>query len=69
MSEYGVTKVSRVGMNYTFDFGEDTDVVRIRAFLDRFDRKKCFTLLGVKKIRVETRYYKSVEDFLRSLVG
>jgi transcription-repair coupling factor (superfamily II helicase) len=69
MSEYGVTKLSRVGMNYTFDFSEDTDVVRIRAFLDRFDRKKCFTLLGIRKIRVETRYYKEVEDFLRSLVG
>jgi transcription-repair coupling factor (superfamily II helicase) len=69
MSEYGVTKLSKVGMNYTFDFSDDTDVVRIRSFLDRFDRKKCFSLLWVKKIRVETRYYKGVEDFLRSLVG
>jgi len=67
LSEYGVEKLSKVGMNYTFDFVDGTDGVKIKSFLDRFDRKKNYVLLSMKKIRVETRYYKGTVEFLESL--
>jgi hypothetical protein len=67
LSEYGVEKLSRVGMNYTFDFVDGTDGVKIKSFLDRFDRKKNYVLLSMKKVRVETRYYRSIVNFLESL--
>jgi len=54
-------------MNYTFDFVDGTDGVKIKSFLDRFDRKKNYVLLSMKKIRVETRYYKGTVEFLESL--
>ncbi len=67
LAEYGVIKVSKVGMNYVFDFRDDTEVRLIRNFLERFDIKKDMVLLSAKKIRVETRYWKSGEEFLESL--
>lgn len=67
LSEYGVEKLSKVGMNYTFDFVDGTDGVKIKSFLDRFDRKKNYVLLSMKKVRVETRYYKNIREFLDSL--
>ena len=68
LAEYGVTKLSKVGMNYVFDFRDDTEVRVIRNFLERFDTKKDMVLLSAKKIRVETRYWKSGEEFLESLI-
>jgi transcription-repair coupling factor (superfamily II helicase) len=67
LAEYSVTKLSKVGMNYVFDFRDDTEVRIIRNFLERFDTKKDMVLLSAKKIRVETRYWKSGEEFLESL--
>ena len=55
LAEYGVIKLSKVGMNYVFDFRDDTEVRIIRNFLERFDAKKDMVLLSAKKIRVETR--------------
>lgn len=67
LSEYGVQKLSKVWMNYTFDFDESTNVKQIRDFLDRFDTKKNYVLLWARKIRVETRFYKNNVHFLESL--
>jgi transcription-repair coupling factor (superfamily II helicase) len=64
LSEYDVIRLSRSGINYVFDFTDTWDATRIRAFLDRFDKKSRMVLLSIKKIRVETRYWKSIEDFL-----
>lgn len=67
--EYGIQSIKKIGVNYTFDFYEDTPVERLRNFLDRFDRKNRMILLSVRKIRVETSYWKTAEKFLRELVG
>jgi transcription-repair coupling factor len=69
LREYKVIKLSKVGMNYVFDFHTSVSPEKVRAFLDRFDRKKRMTLLSLTKTRVETREWKSTEDFLRELVG
>lgn len=68
LSEYNVIKVSKVGVNYVFDLAESTTPEEARRFLERFDRKKSFVLLSMKKIRVETRYWKSVGEFLEDIV-
>lgn len=67
LSEYGVIKLSKVGINYVFDFGDDVTVDDVRRFLDRFDSVKRMILLSMKKIRVETRYYRDPIEFLREL--
>ncbi len=56
-------------MNYVFDFREDIDPARIKGFLEKFDKKNNMVLLSIKKIRVETRYWKSAEAFLQDIVG
>lgn len=68
LSEYSIQSIKKIGVNYTFDFYEDTPVERLRNFLDRFDRKNRMILLSVRKIRVETAYWKSTEKFLSELV-
>jgi len=67
MSEYRVEKLSKVGMNYVFDFCEGIDVREVRNFLERFDTRKIYTLVSMSKIRVETRHYQSIANFLESL--
>lgn len=54
-------------MNYVFDFVDETTVNDAKRFLDRFDRKRQYVLLSVKKIRTETRNYKNALDFLETL--
>lgn len=68
LAEYGVTKLSKVGVNYVFDLADPTTVTDTKRFLDRFDSDHNMLLLSVKKIRVETRYWKTVEKFLESLI-
>jgi transcription-repair coupling factor len=68
LTEYGVTKLSKVGVNYVFDLADNTTVTDTKRFLDRFDSGKNMLLLSVKKIRVETRYWKTVENFLESIL-
>ncbi len=67
LSEYGVIKLSKLGMNYVFDFAAWTDVARIKSFLERFDTKKVMVLVSLQKIRVEIRNWKSVEGFLEEI--
>ncbi len=67
LSEYKVVKVSKIGINFVFDLSEDTSVYDAKRFLEKFDNQKRMSLLSVKKIRVESRYWKSNEDFLKSL--
>ena len=66
--EYGLERLKKVGQNYIFDFIEWTKVEKIRAFLDHFDQKNRMTLLSVRKIRTETRYWKWAAAFLEELV-
>lgn len=68
-SEYGLESLKKVGQNYIFDFYDGTKVEKIRAFLDRFDAKNRMTLLSVKKIRTEVRYWKTVQEFLKDILG
>lgn len=69
LSDYGVIRLSKIGMNYVFDFREDMDVEGVRRFLERFDRRSQYVLLSVKKVRVETRNWRDTAHFLESLVG
>ncbi len=69
LSEYMVAKVSKIGMNYVFDFHESVNPEIVKRFLEYFDRKKRMVLLSIKKIRVETRYWKTPEDFLEEITG
>lgn len=69
LSEYKIIKVSKIWINYVFDFADNTSVSDIKRFLERFDTQKRMILLSIKKIRVESRYWKSPEDFLRNLVN
>ena len=67
LREYGVIGVKKIGVSYVFDFLEGTSVEKIRAFLGRFDPKNRMILLSVKKIKVDTSYWKSAIEFLREL--
>lgn len=67
LSEYGVRKLSKNGMSYIFDFVDGIDGARIKSFLERFDARKAMVLLSLKKIRVETRYWRSIEEFLEEM--
>ena len=55
-------------MNYVFDLSSTVKPDMVRAFLDRFDRKKRMTLVSLTKIRVETREWKNTEAFLEELI-
>lgn len=64
LSEYGVVKVSKIGLNYVFDLEDHTTVAGAKRFLDHFDRDNDMILLSVKKLRIETKHWKTVEKFL-----
>jgi len=68
LSEYHVTKLSKIGMNYVFDLSEISTVDDTKRFLERFDTEKNMILLSTKKIRVETKYWKSVVSFLDEVI-
>ncbi|NRH21003.1 DEAD/DEAH box helicase [Candidatus Gracilibacteria bacterium] len=68
LSEYGVIKLSKIGINYVFDLKENTTPNDTKRFLERFDSKNRMILLSVKKIRIESRYWKTIEDFLKDLL-
>ena len=68
LSDYGVVKLAKIGLNYVFDLEERTTVGDAKRFLDRFDRGNDMILLSVKKIRIETKHWKTVELFLLSLL-
>ena len=67
LSQYGVEKLSKVGLNYHFDFHEGTTPHTLRAFLERFDKNTEMIIVNVRKIRVETKYWKSATEFLKSI--
>ncbi len=68
LSEYGVVKLTKIGLNYVFDLDERTTVAETKRFLERFDSHNQMILLSVKKIRIESRYWKSIEEFLGNIV-
>lgn len=68
LSEYGVIKLSKIGINYVFDLTENTTPDNTKRFLERFDSKNRMILLSVKKIRIEAKYWKSTESFLEEII-
>lgn len=68
LSDYGVVKLSKVGINYVFDLDERTTSTDAKRFLDRFDTRHSMILLSVRKIRIEAQYWKTVEKFLKDII-
>ena len=68
LSEYKVIKVSKIGLHFVFDLADSSSVDDTKRFLDHFDKKNRMVLLSVKKIRIETRYWKTAEDFLSEII-
>jgi transcription-repair coupling factor (superfamily II helicase) len=66
---YGVSRVSKLGNSYHFDFSPDTTPAKLRSFLERFDRGNDMIIVSVTKIKVETRLWKDARLFLLSLIG
>ncbi len=69
LAEYGVQAVKKNGVSYTFDFYEGTPTEKVRDFLTRFDKKNDMILLSVRKIKIETKLWKSAEKFLEDITG
>ncbi|MBP9812410.1 DEAD/DEAH box helicase, partial [Candidatus Gracilibacteria bacterium] len=69
LTQYEVSKVTKVGQNYHFDFFEGTTPHILRAFLERFDAKHEMVILSVTKIRVETKNWGNINQFLRYITG
>ncbi len=69
LSQYAVSKLSKMGMNYVFDLSPSAQVSDTKRFLDRFDSKNRMILLSAKKIRIEVRHWKSIEDFLTEFIS
>jgi transcription-repair coupling factor (superfamily II helicase) len=69
LGAYRVTKVSEVGTSYIYEFAVGTTVDTLRAFLGRYDTRKNYVIVSGTRIRVDTRLYSGVEDFLYSIVG
>jgi transcription-repair coupling factor len=67
LSEYNVIKLSRIGLNYVFDLSDSSTVADTKRFLERFDSENRMILLSAKKIRIETKYWKNITDFLVSI--
>jgi transcription-repair coupling factor (superfamily II helicase) len=68
LSEYNVIKVSKIGLNYVFDLSDASQVADTKRFLEKFDSKNRMILLSAKKIRIEIKYWKSAEDFLKEMI-
>ena len=68
LSEYKVIKVSKIGLHFVFDLADSSSVDDTKRFLDHFDKKNRMVLLSVKKIRIETRYWKTAEDLLSEII-
>jgi transcription-repair coupling factor len=69
LSDYGVVKLAKIGLNYVFDLEERTTVSDAKRFLDRFDRSNDMILLSVRKIRIEAKHWKTVEKFLENIIS
>jgi transcription-repair coupling factor (superfamily II helicase) len=68
LSDYGVVKLSKIGLNYVFDLDERTTVADAKRFLDRFDSSNNMILLSVRKIRIEIKHWKTIEKFLENII-
>jgi transcription-repair coupling factor (superfamily II helicase) len=68
LKNYSVSRVSKNGNSYHFDFTEGTTPTILRSFLERFDGGHEMIILSVKKIRVETKNWKDARGFLMNLV-
>ena len=64
LSEYHVIKLSKIGLNYVFDLSDTSTVTDTKRFLERFDTGNRMILLSARKIRIETKYWKDITDFL-----
>ncbi len=64
LSDYNVIKLSKIGLNYVFDLSDSSTVADTKRFLERFDTQNRMILLSAKKIRIETKYWKTISDFL-----
>jgi hypothetical protein len=69
LGQYEVIKLSKVGVNYHFDFREGTTPAVLRAFLERFDTKHEMIIISVTKIRIEAKNYTDAREFLEWIVG
>jgi transcription-repair coupling factor len=69
LSQYEVSKLTKVGQNYHFDFYEGTTPHILRAFLERFDKDREMVIISVTKIRVETKNWGNINQFLRYITG
>lgn len=67
LRHYGVTRVSKMGTQYHFDFGPDTTPAMLRSFLERFDRGQDMIIVSVRKIKVDMKLWKSPREFLIAL--
>ena len=65
---YGVSRISKMGQSYHFDFATGTTPVMLRAFLERFDTKRDMIIVSIERIRVEVRLWKSAREFIESLI-
>ncbi len=68
-SEYNVIKISKIGLNFVFDLSDSSGVADTKRFLEKFDTENRMILLSAKKIRIEVRYWKSIEDFLTGMIA
>jgi transcription-repair coupling factor (superfamily II helicase) len=64
LGSYWVTRVSKMGSYYHFDFSEGTTPAALRAFLERFDSGHEMIIVSVTKIKVEVKNWKDTRGFL-----
>ncbi len=64
---YGVSRVSKIGTAYHFDFQDTTTPRELREFLERFDPKNDMIIVSVRKIKIEIRHWKDARGFLLAL--
>lgn len=67
LRHYGVTRISKMGTQYHFDFREDTTPAILRSFLERFDTGHDMIIASIHRIKVETKKWKTPREFLLTL--
>jgi transcription-repair coupling factor (superfamily II helicase) len=67
LSHYWVRSLKKTWQSYIFEIDKETRWEKIREFLDKFDVNKDFVLITIHKIKVETKFFKNDQWFLKFL--
>lgn len=66
-SNYFITNIKKVGINYQIDFDENISIEQLKSFLD-LDKEVKFIVVSINRLRTPTKSFASEQKFLEYLL-